>query len=105
MDELSWFKQNKYLSFIPINWEGYLSYLIILCLVIFSFFYFDVLSFSFSNILFFIISLIFIFVLFAILSKNTTQEKLISKITPKTIFKPALKPAPKVVLKSEPLKK
>lgn len=53
MDEFYWFKPNRYVPFVPLRWEGYVTYLVIFSLVVFSFFYFEVLNFSFGNFFFF----------------------------------------------------
>lgn len=83
--ELQWFKPNKYFPFIPLGWEGYTTYFVMLCLVIFSFFYFEVSRLLFSNILFFLISVLFITLLFFVLAKNTSEEK-VSQTIPNRRF-------------------
>lgn len=86
MVELHWFKPNKYLPFVPLGLEGYLTYFIMLCLVVFSFFYFDLLNLSFDRFVYFIISIVFVLALFFVLSKNTSEEKVIPRIIPKKDF-------------------
>jgi hypothetical protein len=86
-----WFKSVKWLDgkdggfgFIPISWEGGVSYLVFLLAIAFLVFYFQLWEITLFRLTGFIISLIVLFLLFLFLSKNATRPK--KPVTKEEIF-------------------
>ncbi len=73
----AWFKERKGYkrgwSFVPINWKGWITLLLLIGLNIFSANYFDVMNSPFREVSKFLVVFLFSLVIFILIAKNRTN--------------------------------